>query len=50
MNETKVRVRDWTHRFGKKVVLDGATLTVPAGSVTALVGPNGSGNTTLLAT
>ncbi|MCQ8194305.1 ATP-binding cassette domain-containing protein [Streptomyces rugosispiralis] len=34
--------------FGKKVALDGVSLTVPRGSVFALLGPNGSGKTTLV--
>jgi ABC-2 type transport system ATP-binding protein len=35
-------------RFRKKVALDGVDLTIPVGSVTALVGPNGAGKTTLI--
>lgn len=35
-------------RFGPRQVLKGATLTVPRGRVTALLGRNGSGKTTLL--
>lgn len=34
--------------FGKNVALDGVSLTVPRGSVFALLGPNGSGKTTLV--
>ncbi|MGW7578117.1 ATP-binding cassette domain-containing protein [Streptomyces sp. NPDC054765] len=34
--------------FGKNVALDGVSLTVPRGSVLALLGPNGSGKTTLV--
>ncbi|MDT3446204.1 MULTISPECIES: ABC transporter ATP-binding protein [unclassified Pseudofrankia] len=35
-----------TKRFGTVVALDDVTFTVPPGTVTALVGPNGSGKTT----
>ena len=35
-------------RFGAFAALDGASLTVPAGSVYGLVGPNGAGKSTLI--
>jgi len=35
-------------RWGRRVALDGATLTVPEGSAYVLVGPNGAGKTTLM--
>jgi ABC-type branched-subunit amino acid transport system ATPase component len=35
-----------TKRFGGVTAVDGCSFSVPAGSVTALVGPNGSGKTT----
>jgi neutral amino acid transport system ATP-binding protein len=35
-----------TKRFGGVTAVDGCSFAVPAGSVTALVGPNGSGKTT----
>lgn len=43
-----VEVDALSHRFGRKVVLDGIDLRVPRGSVTALLGRNGEGKTTLL--
>ena len=42
-----VRLRGVTRRFGDHVVLDGLDLELPAGRVTALMGPNGSGKTTV---
>ena len=41
-----VSSRGLVKRFGAKTALDGLDLTVPRGSVYALVGPNGSGKTT----
>ena len=40
-------VDDVTIRFGGVTALDHVTLTVRAGTVTALIGPNGSGKTTV---
>jgi ABC-2 type transport system ATP-binding protein len=36
------------HRFGRNNVLNGVDLTIPRGSVTALLGRNGEGKTTLM--
>lgn len=36
-----------TKRYGEQVVLDGLDLDLPDGRVTALMGPNGSGKTTI---
>jgi len=38
--------KSYTSKSGKQLVLDGVDLVVPAGTVTALLGPNGSGKTT----
>jgi ABC-2 type transport system ATP-binding protein len=43
-----VEVRAVTRRFGRKVALDGVSLSVPRGSVFGLVGENGAGKTTLI--
>jgi ABC-2 type transport system ATP-binding protein len=43
-----IETRGLVKRFGRRVALDGLELTVPAGSVYILVGPNGSGKTTTL--
>lgn len=42
-----VRLRGVTRRFGDHVVLDSLDLELPAGRTTALMGPNGSGKTTV---
>jgi len=45
---TGVTVAGVRRTFGEVVAVDSMDLEVPAGQVTALVGPNGSGKTTLL--
>ncbi len=37
-------------RYGDKVAVDGLSLTVARGSITAVLGPNGAGKTTTLET
>jgi branched-chain amino acid transport system ATP-binding protein/branched-chain amino acid transport system permease protein len=42
-----LEVRDLEKRFGGVRAVDGASFSVPEGSITALIGPNGSGKTTV---
>jgi ABC-2 type transport system ATP-binding protein len=46
--DSVIRVSDLRKRYGKVVALDGLSFGVPAGSVTGLLGPNGSGKTTTI--
>ncbi|MDF1484754.1 ABC transporter ATP-binding protein [Ramlibacter sp. H39-3-26] len=43
-----VELRDVTFGYGERVILDGISLTVPRGKVTALMGASGGGKTTVL--
>src|SRR5699024_8232535 len=43
-----VRVRGLTTRLGGRAVFDGLDLDIPRGKVTAIMGPSGTGKTTLL--
>jgi ABC-2 type transport system ATP-binding protein len=46
MDDTSIHARGLRKSFGKTEVLTGVDLTVPAGTLVALLGPNGSGKTT----
>lgn len=46
--KTAIEVRSLKVSFGGQPILKGVDMTVPQGSVVALIGPNGSGKTTLL--
>jgi phospholipid/cholesterol/gamma-HCH transport system ATP-binding protein len=43
-----VELRDLSFGYGERVILDGVSLKVPRGKVTALMGASGSGKTTIL--
>jgi branched-chain amino acid transport system ATP-binding protein len=45
-----LEVRDLVTTYGAIVALDGVSLTVPAGSITAVLGANGAGKSSLLRT
>src|SRR5688500_9993474 len=42
-----VEINDLRHAYGDRVALDGVSLSVGAGEIFALLGPNGSGKTTI---
>ena len=46
--EPVVRIRDLTFAHGERVVFDGIDLDIMPGRVTAIMGPSGTGKTTLL--
>lgn len=43
-------VKSGTKNFGRKKVLDGINIELPAGCIIGLLGPNGAGKTTILNT
>jgi ribosome-dependent ATPase len=43
-----VSVQDVVHRYGKSVALQGIELTIPAGKMVGVIGPDGVGKSTLL--
>ena len=43
-----IEVNGLTAGYGGQSILQGVSLTVPAGAVTVILGPNGCGKTTLL--
>jgi phospholipid/cholesterol/gamma-HCH transport system ATP-binding protein len=47
-SDSLVELRDIRFGYGERVILDGITLSVPRGKVTALMGASGGGKTTVL--
>jgi ABC-2 type transport system ATP-binding protein len=45
--EAFLEVKDVSRSFGKQQVLQGVSLSIPAGRIVALLGPNGAGKSTL---
>jgi ATP-binding cassette subfamily C protein len=46
--EAAIELRRLTFRYGDKTILEEASLVVPAGGITALIGASGSGKTTVV--
>ena len=45
--DTSVEFQDVSFAYGDRTILDHVSLTIPSGSITAVVGPSGGGKTTL---
>ena len=50
MSDTMLEIRDLVTAYGPVKALDGVSMSVPAGKVTAVLGANGAGKTSLLRT
>lgn len=48
MDDQLVEIRDLTFRRGRRVIFDDIDLAIPRGKITAVMGPSGTGKTTLL--
>ena len=47
-SESLVELQDLSFGYGERLILDGVTLSIPRGKVTALMGASGGGKTTVL--
>ena len=50
MTAAAVELENLVMRYGAKTAVDGLSLTIETGSVTAILGPNGAGKTTMIET
>ncbi|HMO12385.1 MAG TPA: ATP-binding cassette domain-containing protein, partial [Actinotalea sp.] len=48
MDDPLVEIRGLRFRRGRRVIFDGVDLVIPRGRITAVMGPSGTGKTTLL--
>jgi len=48
MNDIILKIKNLTYRRGERAIFDGLELEIPKGKVTAIMGPSGTGKTTLL--
>ncbi|QYJ03843.1 ABC transporter ATP-binding protein [Nocardioides panacisoli] len=46
----EIKIDDLTKSFGKDLIWDGVTLTIPAGEICVMLGPSGTGKSVLLKT
>ena len=48
MEDAVIQFSDVTKRYGRKTALDAVTVSIPSKAIVGLLGPNGSGKTTML--
>jgi len=47
-NDTLIDIQDLSYVRGERVIFDGISMRIPRGKITAIMGPSGTGKTTLL--